>query len=95
LRNIKRVIVTYYFTNVKYSEQSSVLVWQPILNTTRYFCIEFSLLFYSTLQSVNAVRAIGNENVPKIIINDTIQFIFLNCNQHFANFEPQQFPSAV
>ena len=28
---------------------------------------------------------IGNESVPKIIINDTI--IFLNCNQHFANFK--------
>ena len=31
--------------------------------------------------------AVGNESVPKIIINDTI-FFFLNCNQHFANFKP-------
>ena len=28
---------------------------------------------------------IGNESVPKIIINDTI-FFSLNCNQHFGNF---------
>ena len=24
-----------------------------------------------------------NENVPKIIVNDTIKFIFLNCNHQF------------
>ena len=30
---------------------------------------------------------IGNESVPKIIINNTINFVFfLNCNQHFAKF---------
>ena len=28
------------------------------------------------------------------IINETIHF-FLNCNQHFGNFKPKQFPSAV
>jgi len=35
-----------------------------------------------------------NETVPKIIINKTI-YLFLNCNRHFANFRPEQFPSAV
>ena len=30
---------------------------------------------------------------PKIIINNT-QY-FLNCNQHFANFNPSQVPGAV
>ena len=38
-------------------------------------------------------HSIGNERVPKII-NDTNLF-FLNCNQHFGNFKPQQFPRAV
>jgi len=37
----------------------------------------------------------GDERVPIIIINDTINSVFLNCSQHFANFKPQQFPSAV
>jgi len=34
--------------------------------------------------------ATANESVPKIIIglNDTINLVFLNCNQHFANFKP-------
>ena len=31
---------------------------------------------------------IGNESVPKIIMNDTINLFFLNCNQHFGNFKP-------
>jgi len=29
----------------------------------------------------------GNESVPKIIINDTINS-FLSCNHHFGNFKP-------
>ena len=37
---------------------------------------------------------IGNESVPKIIINITINS-FLNCHLHFGNSKPQQFPSAV
>jgi len=32
-------------------------------------------------------RLIANETVPRIIINDTINFV-LNCNQHFGNFKP-------
>ena len=35
---------------------------------------------------------IGNE---QIILNDTVNFFFSNCNQHFGNFEPPLFPSAV
>ena len=31
--------------------------------------------------------SIGNESVPKIIINDTM-FFFLNCSQHFGDFKP-------
>ena len=31
--------------------------------------------------------ATGNKSVPKIIINYTI-YLFLNCNQDFANFKP-------
>jgi len=31
--------------------------------------------------------AVGNENLPKIIINNTINY-FLNCNQHSGNFIP-------
>ena len=30
--------------------------------------------------------SIGNENVPEIITNNTIN-LFLNCYQHFANFK--------
>jgi len=30
---------------------------------------------------------IGNESVPIIILNDTINIFFLNCTQHFGNFE--------
>ena len=33
------------------------------------------------------LRQIGNESVPKIIINETIVF-FLNCNQQIGNFKP-------
>jgi len=33
---------------------------------------------------VPRAEVIGNESVPKIIINDTIK-LFLNCNQHFGN----------
>jgi len=33
------------------------------------------------------LRPIGNESVPKIIMNDTLNLL-LNCNQHFANFKP-------
>jgi len=29
----------------------------------------------------------GNDSVPKIIVNNT-KNIFLNCNQHFADFKP-------
>ena len=29
--------------------------------------------------------SVGNESVPKTVINNTINY-FLNCNQHFANF---------
>jgi len=34
-----------------------------------------------------SITAIGNESVPKVIISDTIN-LFLNCNQHCANFKP-------
>ena len=32
--------------------------------------------------------AIRNESVPKIIINNIVNYFFLNCNQHFGNFKP-------
>jgi len=35
---------------------------------------------------VDDLRQIGNESVPKIIINDT-KIYFLNCNQHFCSFK--------
>ena len=38
--------------------------------------------------------SVRNETVPKIIINNTTIF-FLNCNQHFGNFKPYQFPIVV
>jgi len=34
------------------------------------------------------VGSTGDEIVPKIIINDTINFFLLNCNQHFGNVKP-------
>jgi len=34
-----------------------------------------------------AIISIGNESVPKIIINNTVN-LFLNRNQHFGNFKP-------
>jgi len=40
------------------------------------------------------IAAIGNESVPKIMINNTIS-LFLNRNHHFGHFKPWQFPRAV
>jgi len=37
---------------------------------------------------------IGDDSVPKIVINVTIKVFFLNCKQDSGNFKPQQFPSA-
>ena len=34
--------------------------------------------------------AVGSKSVPKIMINDTVKFFFLNCNQHFGNFNSFQ-----
>jgi len=39
--------------------------------------------------------ATENDSLPKIILNNTINLFFLNCDQHFGNFKPYQFPSAV
>ena len=36
-------------------------------------------------ESGELMEPMGNENEPKIVINDTISY-FLNCNQHFNNF---------
>jgi len=33
------------------------------------------------------INLIGNESVPKILRNNTIN-LFFNCNQHFGNFKP-------
>jgi len=57
----------------------------------------FLTLSFSNLDlKMFTVFAVGNESVPKIIINDTIKLFFLNRNQHFGYFKPQQlFPSAV
>jgi len=30
----------------------------------------------------------GDEIVPEIVINNTVNLFFLNSNHHFANFEP-------
>ena len=49
-------------------------------------------IFDSAQSAVGAY--IGNESMPKIIINNTIDLFFLICDQHFANCRPQ-FPSAV
>ena len=54
----------------------------------------WQLKFMINGRCVTSDIVIGNESVRKIIINDTI-ISFLNCNQHFANFEPLQFPSVV
>ena len=57
---------------------------------------DFLLVFNSDLRSrSNRCRATGNESVPKTKTNDRIIFFFFNYNQHFGNFKPQQFPSAV
>ena len=38
----------------------------------------------------------GSESAPKIAINNTMKLIFKKLlSRHFANFKPQQFPSAV
>ena len=29
----------------------------------------------------------GNESLPKIIVHDTINSVFVSCNQHFGNFK--------
>jgi len=31
---------------------------------------------------------VENERAPNIILNDTINLFFYNCNQHFGNFKP-------
>ena len=41
------------------------------------------------------VRVVSVISVLKIIINNTVNLFLQNCNQHFANFKPKQFPSAV
>ena len=41
-----------------------------------------------------AVQSIGNESVPKIIINNTIN-LFYFYYFIFGNVKPEQFPSAV
>ena len=41
------------------------------------------------------VRVVSVISVLKIIINNTVNLFLQNCNQHFANFKPKQFTSAV
>jgi len=43
---------------------------------------------------LRVVSITGNKSVPKIILNNN-ELIFLNCNQHFANFRPQQSPVMI
>jgi len=43
----------------------------------------------------SSLTSIGNESVPKIILNDTIKVFLLSCNQNFGNFKPSQFPSGI
>jgi len=38
---------------------------------------------------------LGNESVPKIIINNTVNSLFKNAISILAISKPQQFPSAV
>ena len=37
---------------------------------------------------IRAWPIIGNEIMRKVIINDTMNFVFFNCNQHFGNLTP-------
>jgi len=59
----------------------------------RFFLLNESILIDSHNESnrfesrIGMLNYIGNENVPKITINDTIIF-FLNRSQHFGNFKP-------
>jgi len=48
-----------------------------------------------TAATSNAVQYIyfDSASVRNILINDTV--FFVNCSQHFGNFKPQQFQSAV
>ena len=59
------------------------------------FLPALSLLFfcYDFVMAARINVAISNESVPQIVKNNAINN-FLNCNQHFCNFKPQQLPSA-
>ena len=60
-------------------------VWSPLPCVSNY--CSHSIIVLSVVT--------GNESVPKFIVNNTINLFFLNCNQHFGNFKPYQFPTAV
>ena len=55
-------------------------------------CLLFNIPAMRPLRRVAAHTSttpeLGNESVPKIVINDTKKLFFLNCNQHFGNFKP-------
>ena len=50
------------------------------------YCLPM-MSFFAVDRYITSAFRIGNESVPKIIINDTTK-LFLNCNQHFAHFKP-------
>jgi len=48
--------------------------------------------FRNAISSISRRRSstpiIGNESVPKIIINNATNLVFLNYNQQYGNFKP-------
>jgi len=51
-------------------------------------CYILPVLQMTSYLHITGRRAIRNESVPKVIINDTMDLFFLNYSQHFCNFKP-------
>ena len=60
---------------------------EAFLVSNAVICIECRSPFYVNKQ-LPPQPPIGNEIVPKTVLNDTVKMFFLNCNQHFGNFRP-------
>ena len=53
--------------------------------------VDSACYFVSTFVTISFIQLLENESVPKIIINNTVNFFPLNCNYHFDNFNHKCF----
>jgi len=64
---------------------------EPYARQSSTGCLYLRIVIQNDAEDRGYIR---KRSVPKIIMNNTIK-LFLNCDQHFVNFKPYQFPSAV